>query len=70
MIKIVTDSIADLPREYIEKYAITVLPLNINIGNNTFLDGSISALPRYVIICKKGNPENISGPAYKVLQCF
>ncbi|HHT46289.1 MAG TPA: DegV family protein [Firmicutes bacterium] len=39
MIKIVTDSTADIPREYVNKYDITVLPLNINIDGKTYQDG-------------------------------
>ncbi|MGE5380912.1 MAG: DegV family protein [Methylocystaceae bacterium] len=39
MIKIVTDSVADIPEEYIEKYNLMVLPLSININNDSFLDG-------------------------------
>lgn len=38
-IKIVTDSTCDLPREIIEEYDITVVPLYINVGNEGFLDG-------------------------------
>lgn len=39
MIKIVTDSVADIPRQVAEKYEINVLPLNININENTYQDG-------------------------------
>ncbi len=38
-IKIVTDSTADLPRDFIEKYDIEVVPLHINFPNASFLDG-------------------------------
>jgi len=71
MIKIVTDSIADLPREYIEKYAITVLPLNINIGNNTFLDG-INISPAQVCdYMQKGEiPKTSQVPPIKFYNAF
>lgn len=71
MIKIVTDSIADLPREYIEKYAITVLPLNINIGNNTFLDG-INISPAQVCdYIQKGEiPKTSQVPPIKFYNAF
>ena len=38
-IRIVTDSTCDLPAEIISKYDITVIPLHINVGEKTYLDG-------------------------------
>jgi len=38
-IRIVTDSTCDLPEEIVRQQAITVVPLHINIGEKTFLDG-------------------------------
>ena len=38
MIKIITDSSADLPKELIEQYDITVVPLTVTIGEKTFLE--------------------------------
>ncbi len=38
-IHIVTDSTCDLPVEIASKYGITVIPLHINVGEKTFLDG-------------------------------
>ena len=38
-IKIITDSSADLPKEVLEKLNIEVLPLLINFGENSYLDG-------------------------------
>jgi DegV family protein with EDD domain len=38
-IRIVTDSTCDLPEAIIEKYGITVVPLYINQGNESYLDG-------------------------------
>ena len=38
-IKIVTDSTADLPAELAKKLGITVVPLNVQFGEDTFLDG-------------------------------
>ena len=38
-IRIVTDSTCDLPDEVTKQQAITVIPLNINIGHDTFQDG-------------------------------
>lgn len=38
-IRIVTDSTCDLPEEIVSQYGITVIPLHINVGEKTFLDG-------------------------------
>lgn len=38
-IAIVTDSTADLPQEVIKKHDISVVPLYINIGDESYLDG-------------------------------
>lgn len=38
-IRIVTDSSCDLPQEIIQKYQITVIPLFINVGEQSFQDG-------------------------------
>ena len=38
-IKIVTDSTCDLPRELIHAHHISVIPLHINKGEDSFLDG-------------------------------
>ncbi|KLO25128.1 MULTISPECIES: DegV family protein [unclassified Marinitoga] len=39
MIKIITDSAADLPEQYIKKYDITVIPLNVEIDDCLYQDG-------------------------------
>ena len=38
-IRIVTDSTCDLPKHLVDQYDITVIPLHIQQGNNTYLDG-------------------------------
>ncbi len=39
MVKIVTDSTADLPKDLVDKYEIHVIPLNLFFGEETFKDG-------------------------------
>lgn len=39
MIRIVTDSTCDLPHLVVDRLQITVLPLYINIGEKSYLDG-------------------------------
>jgi len=47
-IAVVTDSTSDLSPELAEKYGITVVPLNVHIEDDTFLDGvTISADEMY-----------------------
>ena len=36
---IVTDSTCDLPKEIVSQHSITVIPLAINVGDQSFLDG-------------------------------
>lgn len=38
-IKLITDSCADLPEEILEKYNITVVPLEVRFSDKTYLDG-------------------------------
>ena len=38
-IRIVTDSTCDLPEEIVAEYSITVVPLYINFGDESYLDG-------------------------------
>ena len=47
-IAVVTDSTSDLSPELAEKHGITVVPLNVHIEDDTFLDGvTISADEMY-----------------------
>ena len=39
MIRIVTDSTCDLPQSVVDDHHVTVIPLYINIGKKTYLDG-------------------------------
>lgn len=39
MIKIITDSTCDLPAEWLDQYNITVIPVNIQFGLETFQEG-------------------------------
>ncbi len=38
-VKIVTDSVADLPTEVVKELGITVIPLNVSFGTETYRDG-------------------------------
>ncbi len=39
MIRIVTDSTGDLPTEFLQRHDITVVPINIQFGTESYLDG-------------------------------
>jgi len=39
IIRIVTDSTCDLPEEIVRQQEITVIPLHINVGEKSYLDG-------------------------------
>lgn len=39
MLRIVMDSGGDLPVEWLEKYQIDVVPINVHMGNDVFLEG-------------------------------
>jgi len=39
MFKIVTDSTSALPKEYVEKYDISVVPLKVAFGDEVYRDG-------------------------------
>ena len=38
-IKIITDSICDVPKYYADRYGIRVMPLRVNFGNTSYIDG-------------------------------
>ena len=38
-IRIVTDSNCDLPQAIVDEFGITVVPMHINIGTESYLDG-------------------------------
>ncbi len=39
MIKLITDSTCDIPADLIKKYGITIVPINVLFGNETYRDG-------------------------------
>jgi DegV family protein with EDD domain len=67
MIKIITDSVADIPPDYIKKYDISVLPLNINVNGNTYEDGiNITSKEVCDYIQKGANPKTSQVPPVKI----
>ncbi|MFZ5351914.1 MAG: DegV family protein [Bacillota bacterium] len=55
-IKIFADSMCDVPREYMEKYNITVMPLTVHFGDESYRDGvDITMSQFYSKLEKSGN---------------
>ncbi|MDR3572748.1 MAG: DegV family protein [Anaerolineaceae bacterium] len=55
MLHIITDSTADMPREWIKQYEIHVLPMSIIFGAKTYLDGvDISNQNFYEMVTQTG----------------
>lgn len=40
-IRIITDSSCDLNKELVDKYNVTIVPLNVSFGDDTYIDGQI-----------------------------
>ncbi len=64
MIKIVTDSTCDLPPEWLSRYNITVVPVNIQFGQETFQEGvTITPAAFYQRINSQGALPTTSQPS-------
>lgn len=47
-IKIITDSICDVPKEYVERYGIRVMPLTVHFGDQSYKDGIDLTLEQFL----------------------
>lgn len=54
-IKIITDSTADLKKEIIEKYDLEVIPLAVNFGEKSYLDGVDIDIHEFLRRIKEGD---------------
>jgi len=62
-IAVVTDSTSDLPPEIAKQHGIEVVPLNVHIGDDTFLDGqTITADEMYKILPESKEIPTTSAP--------
>ena len=55
MIKIITDSICDVPKEYAKKYGIRVMPLTVHFGDESYKDGVDFTLEEFLAKLEKGD---------------
>jgi len=63
-IKVITDSTADIPMQYREKYSIDVIPLYVTIGGKSYKDGvDIDFARLYELVEKEGELPKSSAPA-------
>lgn len=67
MIRIITDSTCDLPREYVERYGIRVLPMGITFGEESYADGVDITVEEFYTRLQGGEFPKTSYPA---LGCF
>lgn len=54
-VQLVTDSASDLPEDVLAEYGITCVPLTVTVGDETFLDGSVT--PEKFIEIMETSPE-------------
>jgi len=71
-IKIITDSTCDLNSAVIDKYNIEVLPLLVNIENNTYMDGVDITLQEYLHKMKisKEFPSTTQVNPHRFYECY
>lgn len=71
-IKIITDSTCDLPYSIVEKYGIEVLPLLVNIGDESYLDGVQITLDELLRKIKEDNifPTTSQVNPQRFVQCY
>jgi DegV family protein with EDD domain len=68
-IKVVTDSTGDLPQDIVEKFNITIIPLYINVGDQSYVDGvEITREEFYQRLPYLPTPPSTSVPGIEVFQ--
>jgi DegV family protein with EDD domain len=68
-IKIVTDSTCDLPKSVVDEYGITVIPLYINVGDRSYIDGvELSREEFYENLPDYPTPPTTAAPGVEVFQ--
>lgn len=72
MIKIIVDSVSDMPDEYLEKYGITMIPLTVNLNGLNYEDRSGLALDAFFEEIRSTNafPTTAAPAPYKFAQAF
>ncbi len=68
IVRIITESTADLPKEMIEQYGIDVIPLQVSDGTNEYLDGVTLEPPVLFENMRNGVAYKTSLPAMEQLE--
>ncbi|MDQ1318556.1 MAG: DegV family protein [Candidatus Poribacteria bacterium] len=55
MVRVVTDSTADIPKDLVEKYGIEVVPLTVRLGNKMFRDYYDMSPPQFFQMLRETN---------------
>jgi DegV family protein with EDD domain len=71
-IKIITDSMCDVPLEYIKRYGIRVIPLTVNFGDETYKDGIDLTMEEFLAKLEKAEllPTTSQVPPGSFLEVF
>ncbi len=67
-IAIVTDSSCDLPARLVERFSIVVIPLAVQLGSESFLDGELSPEAFWRKAAREGTSPQTSQPSIGVFQ--
>ena len=72
MIKIIVDSVSDMPEAYLQKYNITMIPLTVNLNGVTHEDRSGMSLDDFFSEIRKTNtfPTTAAPSPYEFIQAF
>ncbi|MHB1393399.1 MAG: DegV family protein [Clostridia bacterium] len=71
-IRIITDSICDVPKEYVDRYSIRVMPLTVHFGDESFKDGIDLTLEEFLAKLEKAEvlPTTSQVPPVEFLEAF
>ena len=72
MIKIIVDSVSDMPDEYLAKYGITMIPLTVNLNGLSYEDRSGLSLDEFFEEIRSTNtfPSTAAPAPYKFSEAF
>lgn len=68
MIKIVTDSVSDLPKQFIEEYGIEVIPLKVMVDGREYQDGVDLDTNKMFAMLEKNNSIKLSTSQINILE--
>lgn len=71
-IRILTDSICDVPKEYVDKYGIKVMPLTVHFGEQSYKDGIDLTLEEFLSKLEKAEelPTTSQVPPVEFIEAY